>query len=242
MQEPLVLVAGAMCDGDVFAPQLTALSPEMAVTVAPISGGDRIEEIASGLLDSLPRKFALAGMAMGGTVALELMRRAPDRVSRLCLISTNSLAETPQSAADYEPIITKLRAGLIEQAVAMCIAPDHLAPGPQRTAMLNHVVQMAQNLGPDRTIRQLRALQRRRDYQATLRKIQVPALVMCGMHDRVTPVKHHEFMAGLIPYAELALVQDAGHLPTLEAPDAVTAALRAWLKQPFVLQRRAEAV
>ncbi len=82
----------------------------------------------------------------------------------------------------------------------------------------------------------MRALQRRRDQQATLRKIKVPALVMCGAHDRLTPVKRHEFMAELIPYAKLHIVEDAGHVPTLEAPEEVTEVLRTWMRQPFVLQ------
>ncbi|MEO1140550.1 MAG: alpha/beta hydrolase [Pseudomonadota bacterium] len=240
MQEPLVFLPGMMCDARLFSPQISALSPEMPVTVAPTSNGDRIEEIASGLLDHLPRKFALAGLSMGGIVAMELLRRAPERVSRIALLDTNSLAETPQTAADYEPLITKLKAGLLDQAASSILRPEYLAPGPARGHVLNTVAQMAENLGCEAIIRQARALQRRRDYQATLRKCRVPALVLCGVHDTLTPVKRHEFMAGLIPYAELALVQDAGHLPTLEAPDAVTAALRVWLKQPLVLQKRVE--
>ncbi|WP_135503673.1 alpha/beta fold hydrolase [Roseovarius aestuariivivens] len=238
MVEPLVLLPGMLCDSRVFAPQIQALSPEMTLVVAPVTEGDRIEEIASNILDTLPRKFALAGLSMGGIVAMEIMRRAPERVTRIALMDTNSLAETPQSAADYEPLITKLRAGLLDQAVAAIMRPEYLAPGPDRTAVLYQVGKMAENIGCAAITRQARALQRRRDYQATLRKCHVPALVLCGVHDGLTPVKRHEFMAGLIPHAELALIQDAGHLPTLEAPEAVTAALRVWMKQPLVLQRR----
>lgn len=238
MVEPLVLLPGMMCDSRLFAPQIEALSPDMTLTVAPVTGGDRVEEIASKLLDGLPRKFAIAGLSMGGIVAMEILRRAPERVTRIALMDTNSLAETPQSAADYEPFIAKLKAGLLDQAVSNLMRPEYLAPGPQRTAVLHTFAKMAENIGCAAITQQARALQRRRDYQATLRKCTVPALVLCGVHDRLTPVKRHEFMAGLIPYAELALIEDAGHLPTLEAPDAVTAALRAWLNQPLVLQRR----
>ncbi|MCR9146256.1 MAG: alpha/beta hydrolase [Rhodobacteraceae bacterium] len=238
MVEPLVLLPGMMCDYRLFAPQLEKLSPDMTLLVAPVTGGDRIEEIASNLLDTLPHKFALAGVSMGGIVAMEILRRAPERVTRIALMDTNSLSETPQTAADYEPLITKLKAGLLEQAVANIIRPEHLAPGPDRTAVLHLVGRMAENIGSAAITRQARALQRRRDYQATLRKCRLPALVLCGVHDTLTPVKRHEFMAELIPYAQLVLVQDAGHLPTLESPDAVTDALRAWMKQPLVLQKR----
>jgi len=229
MQEPLVFLPGMMCDARVFGPQISALSSDMPIMVAPISNGDRIEEIASALLDHLPRKFALAGLSMGGIVAMELLRRAPERVVRLCLMDTNSLAETPQSAANYEPLIMALKAGLLDKATAGLIQPDYLAPGPGRVPVLNTVAQMAETIGCETIIRQTRALQRRRDYQETLRTCKVPALVLCGAHDALTPVKRHEFMASLIPNADMVVVQEAGHLPTLEAPDAVTAALRAWL-------------
>ncbi len=92
MGEPLVFLPGMMCDARLFGPQLAALSPDYTLTVAPITKGNRVEEIASGLLDTLPRKFALAGNSMGGIVAMELLRRAPDRIA---LMATNALAETP---------------------------------------------------------------------------------------------------------------------------------------------------
>lgn len=241
MREPLVFLPGMMCDARVFGPQIAALSAEHPITIAPVSEGDRIEEIASGLLDTLPRKFALAGAAMGGIVAMELLRRAPDRISRIALLSTTSLAETPQSAADYEPLITKLKAGLLDQAVNSIIRPEHLAPGPVRNSVLHLLASMADNLGTELIVRQARALQRRRDYQSTLRQCHVPALVICGEFDTLVPVKRQEFMASLIPQAELALIQDAGHYPSLESPDAVIAALRAWMRQPMLLNRKVPA-
>ncbi len=239
--DPVVFLPGMMCDGRVFANQINDLSRDMPVMVAPITSGDRIEEIASGLLDVLPRRFALAGLSMGGIVAMEILRRAPDRVARLALMDTNSLAETPQSAAGYEPFIIKLRAGPLTDAVQMLLRPDVLAPGQGRVNVLALVADMAQAIGADAIIRQARALQRRRDYQAELRRCRVPALVLCGEHDGLTPVKRHSFMSELIPNAELAVIAGAGHLPPLEQPEATTAALRRWLDQPLLVQRRADA-
>lgn len=241
MREPLVFLPGMMCDARLFGPQLAALSPDYTITVAPITKGDRIEEIASGLLDALPGKFALAGLSMGGIVAMELLRRAPDRISRIALMDTNALAETPQSAANYEPLIIKAKSGRLADVVAEVMPPDALAPGPYRAEVMALLVDMAENIGSITLIRQIRALQRRRDQQATLRRCKVPALVLCGEHDSLTPIKRHTFMAELIPYAELKVIEGAGHLPTLEQPEATTEALLDWLKQPFVLQKRADA-
>lgn len=229
MRDPLVFLPPMMCDARVFSPQITAFSPGFAVTVAPLTGGDRIEEIASRLLDVLPRRFALVGHAMGGMVAMELMRRASDRVSRIALMCTNSLAETPQTAAEYEPVIIKLKAGQVPEAVQGIFPPSSLAPGTGRARIGAELVDMARNIGTQAIVPQLRAVQRRRDYQADLRRCKVPALVLCGTYDQITPVRRHELMAGLIPGAELRVIEEAGHMAPLEQPDAVNAALFEWL-------------
>ncbi|MEX0320449.1 MAG: alpha/beta fold hydrolase [Ruegeria sp.] len=232
MIEPLVLLPGMMCDARVYRHQLQHLSRDRAVTVAPITTGERVEEIASGLLDQLPHRFALAGLSMGGIVAMEIIRRAPERVSRLCLMDTEALADTPQIAAAREPMIVGARAGRLDEVMQEAMRPEFLAPGPGRMEVLDCVYAMARDLGGELFVRQSRALQRRPDQQGTLRKIKVPTMILCGAHDGLTPVKRHTFMAELIPNAELRIIEDAGHLPTLETPEAVTEALQHWLAMP----------
>lgn len=232
MTEPLLLLPGMMCDARLFLPQLLALGQARPVTVVPISGGERIEEIASALLPHLPPRFALAGLSMGGIVAMEILRRAPDRVARLALMDTDPLAESPEAAAWREPLIVKARAGRLEEALGAVLRPEHLAPGPQRFEVLDTVKAMATALGPEVFVRQMRALQRRRDQQGTLRRYRGPALVLCGAHDTMCPVTRHELMSELMAGATLEVVEEAGHLPTLEAPEAVSAALTRWLDVP----------
>ncbi|WP_377186717.1 alpha/beta fold hydrolase [Ruegeria meonggei] len=232
MIEPLVLLPGLMCDARLFEPQIVSLSRSRAVTVAPVSIGERIEEIASRLLDQLPHRFALGGLSMGGVVALEIIRRAPDRVSRLCLMATDAQAETPQMAAAREELLIGAKAGRLEDVIRKIIGSDTLAPGPQRIPILNNVISMAVDMGADVFERQIRALQRRPDQQGELRHIRVRTLILCGAHDRITPVRKHAFMADLIPAAELKVLEDAGHLPSLEAPQVVNNALHEWLSEP----------
>lgn len=236
MNEPLVLLPGMMCDARIFAPQIFALSTDMAVMAAPITRGERIEEIASHILTLAPSKFALAGLSMGGIVALEIVRRAPERVTRLALMDTSPLAETPAEAAAREAQIVGARAGRMLDVIRNDMLPNVLRPGPERSDQQALMLDMAADLGPEVFVRQTRALQRRRDHQMTLRKIRQPALILCGADDRLTPPKRHEFMAQLIEFAQLRVIDDAGHLPVLDQPAAVTAAIRDWMKQPLVLR------
>lgn len=235
MIEPLVLLPGMMCDARVFEAQLTALARDRAVMVAPINQGERVEEIASNLIDQLPHRFALLGHSMGGIIAMELLRRVPDRISRLCLMNTSPLAETPTEAAAREPLIVRAKAGLLDAVMKQVMPPDYLAPGPHRWEVLERMYDMARDLGPEVFVAQSRALQRRRDQQGTLRKCKTPTLILCGAHDVLTPVKRHSFMAELMPHAGLHVMEHAGHVPQLECPDELTDILRDWLAVPLTV-------
>lgn len=241
MRDPLVFLPGVMCDAHLFAGQIAAFSPDYPVSVMPVGHGERLEEIASSLINVLPPRFALVGHSIGGMIAMELLRRAPERVTRIALMSTTPLAETPQAAADYEPAIIKLKSGRLQEGVEALVPPGSLAAGTGRQVAMAQLMMMAERVGEGAIIRQVRALQRRRDYQPTLRRCKVPTLLMCGAEDGLTPPKRHDYMAGLIPYAALEVIEGAGHLLPLEQPEATTGALRAWLEQPYVLQTRADA-
>ncbi len=234
MAEPLLLLPGMMCDARLFAPQIAAFSGRRAVHVAPMLG-DTIANIAGSVIANAPPRFALAGLSMGGIVAMEVLRQAPDMVSRLALLDTNPLAETPEAAAAREPQIARVRAGRLEDVMREEMKPRYLAPGPRRLEVLNTVMEMAMALGPEVFVSQSRALMRRPDAEETLRKADCPVLVLCGSHDTVCPVSRHEFMAGIIPNATLEIIEDAGHLPTLEEAEKTTAALDRWLHDRLLL-------
>jgi pimeloyl-ACP methyl ester carboxylesterase len=234
MAEPLVLVPGLMADALAFQAQVVSLSRAMPVMVAAPTQGERIEEIASDILSALPARFALAGHGFGGMVALELLRRAPERVTRLALMDTTPLPGSPQEAADREALMIAARSGRLDDVMRTEIPSTCLAPGAGRVAVTAQVLAMARALGPQVYLRQARALQRRKDQQVTLRKIKQPTLILCGEHDSLMPLKRHSFMAELIPFARLEVVADAGHLPMLEQPQALTEALQEWLRQPLV--------
>lgn len=236
MAEPLLLIPGMMCDARVFSPQITEFSTERAVQVASVTNCDSITEMAKAVLVSAPAHFALAGISMGAMVAMEILRHAPERVTRIALMSTNSQAELPTVAASREPQIVKVMAGRLEEVMQDVMRPEYLANGPSQSKVLALVTAMANRLGEGEFVRQSRALQRRPDQQKTLRGIRMPALVLCGAQDTLTLPRRHQFMSELIPYASLCEIEEAGHLPTLEAPAKTNAALRQWLDQPLVLR------
>ena len=235
MMEPLVLIPGMMCDARIYSHQINVLSRERPVMVVLPVQGDTIRAMVQSFRDLLPERFALAGVSMGGIVAMELLRVCPERITRICLMSTSPLAETPAEAAVREPMIVRASAGYLEEVLQETVVPEFLAPGPHRLELLQSIWQMGMELGPDLFVRQSRALQRRRDQHDTLCRSRVPALVLCGAHDIVTPVRRHELMAEMLPNAGLEVIENAGHLPVLEQPAAVTALLQDWLNKPLEL-------
>ncbi|WP_353471598.1 alpha/beta fold hydrolase [Salipiger sp. H15] len=232
MAEPLVLLPESMCDARLYWPQIAELSHEMAVMVAPVHLGDRIEEIASNLLDVLPRRFALAGCGFGGMVAIELQRRAPDRVARFMLIGSSPLADTPQQAADRERLVIKARAGKFDEAIEGLLPRESFAAGPFRAEIMALVREMAEGFGPDILVRQARALQKRRDQQAVMVKLRVPTMIVAGTQDTLYPEKRQSVLAELVPGAVLRMIPGTGHLPMLEDPAALCAAIRDWMRLP----------
>lgn len=237
MSDALVLLPDVLTDVRLWQHQVLAFAAERPVTVAPVHLGDRIEEVASALLSQLPSRMAVAGAGFGAMVALELMRRAPDRVLRIALCGATPLADTPSQAAAREERMIAARAGRLDDVIGEEITLAGLASDPARRLETRaEILAMGRALGAEAYVRCQKMLQRRRDQQAAIRRAKLPVLVLAGREDRLYPPARHEFTAGLIPYAELALIDGAGHWPMLDAPDAVTEALRGWLSRPIMLR------
>jgi pimeloyl-ACP methyl ester carboxylesterase len=227
---PLVLIPGMMCDGRLFNPQSAALSGERAIQLAPISAHDNVAALAQDILDNAPPTFAVAGLSMGGIVAMEMMRRSPERIERLALLDTNPLAETDLVRAGRLPQMEKVRNGRLENVMREEMKPNYLSDGPHKSAVLDLCMSMAKSLGPDVFLRQSTALANRPDQTDALRSATVPTLVLCGEDDILCPLARHQLMHQLVPHSTLEVISNAGHLPTLEQPEQTTAALIRWLE------------
>jgi len=221
LQMPLVLLSGMMCAGRLF----NDMPPHIYI---PITDHDTIGDIAADVLKTAPETFALGGLSMGGIVAMEVIRQAPDRVTHLALMDTNCEAESDHIKALRQPQIDKALAGNLASVMRDEMKPNYLADGPNRADVLDLCMDMALGLGPDVFIAQSRALRDRPDQKETLRNWHKPTLVLCGEDDRLCPLHRHELMADLMPQAALTVIANAGHLPPLENADATRTALQRW--------------
>lgn len=232
---PLLFLPGLMCDARLFAPQLADLADAADMRVADLGrpGPPTVEALAADALAQAPwPRFAACGLSMGGIVAMAMLRAAPGRIAALALLDTNHRAEMPDRQAARGPQIERALAGGLRRVLVEEMKPLYLAPGhAHREEILETVLDMAVDLGPDVFRRQSLALRDRPDSADTLRGVRVPTLVLCGRHDRLCPPSRHEEMAALAPGARLAFAEAAGHLSTLEAPDEVGRELRAWLAE-----------
>lgn len=226
---PLVLIPGMMCDARMWGAIPVALGARPVGHVVP-DRGDSIAAMAQQVLAAAPARFALAGLSMGGIVAMEVLHQAPDRVERLALLDTNPLAEAPEVAARRAPQIARALSGGLAAVMREEMKPNYLAAGPDKTAILDLCLDMALALGPAVFARQSRALRDRADRQATLAAFGGPALVLTGESDRLCPLDRHWLMHRLMPQSRLVVVPRAGHLPPLENPAETRAALTRWLE------------
>lgn len=227
---PLVLIPGMMCDARMWGGLAAALHPRPVVHVLP-TGADTMAGLAEALLRDTPPRFALAGLSMGGILAMEVLARASDRVERLALLDTNPRAELPEVRANRDPQIARAVNGGLERVMRDEMKPNYLAEGPGKTAILDLCLDMALSLGPEVFARQSRALRDRADRQSVLAAFAGPALVLMGAEDRLCPRDRHELMHALMPQSRLEIIAGAAHLPPLERPTETTAALRRWLEE-----------
>lgn len=199
------------------------------VIVADNRSDDTIDGLAQRLLDSAPPTFVLVGHAMGGFVAFEVMRRAPGRVAKLALISTLASADGPAQTARRQGYIDLVESGQFDQVVEERI--PILFPEEKRSdeRLLGIARQMAADTGAETFLAQQRAIMARIDSRPRLGEIAVPTLLIWGEKDGITSRAHHEEILAAIPGARLEVIAGAGHLPTVEAPEAVVPLLDAFI-------------
>jgi pimeloyl-ACP methyl ester carboxylesterase len=188
--------------------------------------------MATKVLNEAPEEFALAGLSMGGIVAFEMFRQAPQRIKRIALLDTNPRGELPENVPIRQQQVNNVAQGGVERLrtlVSQQLMPKYAFDSEQLLQLEPLVMKMALDVGADEFINQWRALASRVDSWGILRDIRCPTLILCGGHDALCNEKLHRDMALEIKHAKLEIIQEAGHLSTLDAPEQVNRALENWL-------------
>jgi pimeloyl-ACP methyl ester carboxylesterase len=229
---PLLLVPGMLNDERVWRHQLAALRPRCSeIQVVDITTANNIEEIARLALQSAPAKFSLAGFSMGGIVALEIWRQAPERVLRLAVLGSTARNEKPHQVEARMALMERARQEPLGDLMQQVFIPPSLGKANQDDPLLLwEILNMGQLLGTEVYLRQCQALNTRRDYRELLGEIHCPCLVICGEEDQVCPAFISEQLAQGITGSNLLIIRNCGHMVTLEAAEEVSAALLNWLK------------
>jgi len=231
-KSPLVFIPGLLCDAQLWQPQADSLADIADIWIADHTRSDTMTGVVRDVLADAPfASFALAGLSMGGYIALEIMRQAPGRVEKLALLDTAASGESPEQTQKRLGFIDLAERGrflgVTDALLPLLIHPSRLG----EPALTNVIKSMAKNIGKEAFVRQQRAIMSRTDSLPLLSTIACPTLVLCGRQDALTPLARHEDMAVGIRGAKLEVIDDCGHLSTLEKPAEVNPALRRWLSE-----------
>jgi pimeloyl-ACP methyl ester carboxylesterase len=226
----LAFACAHMTDERLYAHQIAALSATHDCQVFVFRDHDTMAGMAGQVLSAMPERFTLIGLSLGGYAAFEVIRQALPRLQRLVLIDTTAVADHPARREGRHKDIATVQQGGIEALIpelpTRWLLPAH-AGNPALVALMGD---MARSVGARGQFNQQTAMLGRPDSHADLARVRVPTLVMCGRQDPVTPLTDHEAMAACVPGAQLAVIEDCGHLSTIEQPEAVTTALVRWLR------------
>ena len=230
----LLLLPGLLCDRASWAPVIPALERHAACIVPDYSTEHSLASMAARVLADAPPTFALAGHSMGGRVALEVVRRAPHRVTRLALLDTGYRSRPDGSAGDDErhrrmALLTLARGqgmrAMGQEWMRAMVHPDRL----HDAALVEAILAMIERQSPETYAAQIDALLARPDVTELLRGIRVRTLVACGRQDAWSPLAQHEEIAALVPGSRLVAFDECGHMAPMERPGAVSNALAEWL-------------
>ena len=226
----LVLIPGLLCDALLFQHQIGMLAPFADCWVPDCRRSESIADMAKTILDECPfPKFSAAGLSMGGYVAFELHRIATERITGLALLDTTARPDTAEQTDRRHRLMEIAKAGRFG-TVAEMLAPALIHTARLDDPELRGVIRtMAYNTGIDAFLRQERAIIGRSDSRPMLQTITSSTVVICGRQDAITPPERHEEIASGIPGAQLHIIDDCGHLSTLEQPEKVGVVMRKWL-------------
>ncbi|MGD9637918.1 MAG: alpha/beta fold hydrolase [Alphaproteobacteria bacterium] len=227
----LVLVPALFCNYRLFEEQVKVLSSDYDVIIADNCSSSTMASLAGNILDKAPQEFYLGGISMGGYIALEIMRQAPERVKKLILMDTSARADTNDQVEKRIDAIATSEKGYFLEVVSNMFPKLLQVASFENEELIENLLLMAQEVGQEGFIHQQKAIMTRIDSRPFLDAIKCPTLVLGGKQDKAsTPEIMQEIHLG-IKKSEFIMIEDCGHLSPIEKPLAVTAAIGTFLKK-----------
>ena len=230
MRESLLMIPGTLCDALLFQHQLEGLADLANCKVVSNSGADTLEEVAANIIrEEEQEQFSVLGLSYGGIIAFEIWRQAPEKINKLILMNTNHRKPSEQTRANQQRFLGMSALGEFTEITTDFLKDAMLHPKNAKNKVLREtVLQMAINTGKEAFFRQIKAQLNRPDSRPDLPNIECPTLVITGRQDQVCTPAIHEEIARLMPNAQLEIVEECGHLSTLEQPLQVNQIIRNW--------------
>lgn len=229
-KENLLLIPGMLSDELLWQPQIDVLSTEVNIFVGDVTTHETVNRMAESILQQVPEKIAVAGFSMGGLVALEIARQAPERITKLALLDTNPFPLKEDQIAWWDRFME-----MVEVEGFIQVIKDRLLPGfvHQKSRhdvnLMSTIIQMVNRVGKEAMFRQIHAIQSGPSTEG-LPELAIPTIVIAGREDALCPLRIQNSIIENMPYAELFILEQFGHMSTLEQSKAVTDILQAWLR------------
>lgn len=223
------MIPGTLCDGSLFHHQVQAFSDFAQCTIADHSSSDNLQKVAANILDCTKGYFSVMGLSYGGIIAFEMWRQAPGRMKRLILLHTTFKLPSIETRITQQRFVSMARRGEFKEIISgnlkdVMLHPDHVAIPHIRKQVLD----MALNTGKEKYYKQVKSQLGRPDSTPDLPLIKCPALIITGRQDKVCTPEIHAEMAEMIPDSNLEIIENCGHLSTLEQPEKVNEVIRKW--------------
>ncbi len=230
MKTSVVLLPALLCDATLFAHQIEALKNTYDFFVPEPGPDTDVAAAAKRILAQVPERFILGGISMGGYIAFEILRQAPERAAGVILMDTNERSDPPATKEKRLKMIEKAKENGIEAVISPALL-DIILPENRNDANRHLLSQMASAIGIEKYINEQTLIMNRPDSSSLLSKISCPALIMGGEKDFLSPPEAMKGMAAQIPDGTHIIIKNSAHLPPIENPDAVTAAWRLFFQK-----------
>lgn len=225
----MILIPGLGTSPRTYSNIIPELWQHGSVTIVNYAQNDSIEAMAKQILADAPEQFALIGHSMGGYIAFEIMRQAPERVSKLALLNTSARSDNDEAKQKRQEKIEQAKQGKFAEIIKGTL-PAFVHPSHKDDKNLQEIITAAHNdAGAENYIRQQTAIMNRKDSRPDIKDITIPTLVLTGDDDKLLPLEHSQEIVNAIRGAKLVVVTQAGHMAALEQPREVSKALVEWL-------------